>query len=379
MEFLFVYAATYLFVALYCAVLFTRVNYDIGRQLEVRYFRLELAALFFYCIFEVLWALGYYGNMAFFKSISVPLSIVNHILVGCFSFFWFYYLESYLRSRIMNKQELQIVAAIPFFTSSLLTLSTLFNGLVFYTDETGFVQRGPAYIVTIALFYSYAVVTTFRSVTAAAHPENVSRRNELIAMSLFVLPPALIGVIDTIVPMMPIVAPAFFFAFLVVFTMLQEGQISTDQLTGLNNRRRADKHFDVMRANATLKKPYILLIIDVNSFKEINDTHGHLEGDNALSIVAASLRDACRNSSAFIARWGGDEFVIMTPEEDVNSAQDFVALIEDCLLYEVHEHNLPYMITVSIGYAYCTGPEASRKNLLDQADRVMYKMKEKYK
>ena len=374
-EFVFVYVSTYFFIALYCAVIFSRVSYDIGRQLEIRYFRFELIALFLYCIFESLWALGHYGVVPALNTISIPLSVINHILVGCFCFFWFMYLECYLQSEFMSNKTWQIIAAIPFAVFVLLTVSTLFNGLVFYTGPNGVVERGPAYIVTVVLFFAYAAITAIRALYASFKAENKHRRTELITMSTFVLPPVVVGIVDTLVPLMPIVAPAFFFAFLVVFTMLQDGQISTDQLTHLNNRRRADKHLEFMRANATPQKPYLLFIIDVDSFKEINDGFGHLEGDNALCVVAATLRDACRNSSAFIGRWGGDEFIIMVPEDDVNSPEDFTNLIEHCLAYEAYERHLPYALNVSVGHAYCTGSEVSKKKLIEQADRSMYEAK----
>ena len=69
----------------------------------------------------------------------------------------------------------------------------------------------------------------------------------------------------------------------------------------------------------------------------------------------------------------------MVPKEDVNSAEDFIDLIDHCLSYEVYEHHLPYVLTVSVGYAYCTGPDESRKKLLEQADQSMFEVKAKAK
>ena len=377
MEFVFVYVATYVFVALFCAVILSRVSSDVGRQLEVRYFRFEMATLILYCLLESIWAVGNFGLSDAINRFNVALSVVNHILVCALCYFWFCYMESYLHSRIANRREWRLVAAIPFVLSALLSISTLWNGLVFSVGPDGSAQRGSLYLVTVVIAYGYASIATIRALHAATKAENRPRRSELVTMSLFVIPPAAVGVIDTLIPLMPIVAPAFFFSFLIVFTMLLESQISTDQLTGLNNRRRADKHFAELLDTLSAHDRCILFMIDGNKFKAINDNYGHLEGDNALCIIANALRDACRNSGAFIARWGGDEFVIMVREEDINSPEDFINLIEDCLLYESYERGLPYKLAVSVGYAYFTSNGQSRRQVLEEADRVLYEAKAK--
>ena len=376
-EFLFIYVATYVFIAMFCVVILSRINTDIGRQLEVRYFRFLMVALLLYCIFESLWAIGNFGNSVFLNSINIPLSVINHILVGSFCYFWFCYMESYLQSSLLNKRHWALIAGIPFFISAILTISTLWNGLVFYTNELGTAERGPLYLVTIMVPYAYAGIATIRAIIGAIQTNDSQRRTELITMAAFVIPPAVVGVVDTIVPMMPIVAPAFFFSFLIVFTMLQESQISTDSLTRLNNRRRADRHMDEMRRLASRKDPYVFFLVDCNGFKEINDTYGHLEGDQALCIVANALRDACRNSTAFIGRWGGDEFVVMARESEITSPEAFIDLAKDCLLYESYQRNIPYKLTISIGWTYCTGATESRRKILEAADTSLYEEKAK--
>lgn len=376
-EFLFIYVATYFFIALFCAVLLSRVNTDIGRQLEVRYFRFLLIALLLYCIFESIWAIGNFGYSQAINRFNIPLSVINHIMVMAFCFFWFCYMESYLQSPLLNKRNWALYAGIPFFLVVALTISTLLNGQVFYISEDGTAARGPLYIITVVLSYVYAAIATIRAIIAAIQTSDRQRKAELVTMSLFVIPPAAVGVIDTLVPTMPIVAPAFFFSFLIVFTMLQESQISTDSLTRLNNRRRADRHFDEMRRLASEKDPYVLFIVDCNGFKRINDTYGHLEGDQALCIVANALRDACRNSTAFIGRWGGDEFVVMARENEITSPEAFIDLVDDCLLYESYQRELPYKLTVSIGWTYCTGQKDSRRKLLEAADASLYSEKSK--
>ncbi len=91
--------------------------------------------------------------------------------------------------------------------------------------------------------------------------------------------------------------------------------ISIDPLTQLNNRNRMEQHlFECVRSQDVNMH---LLVLDVNRFKKINDEHGHAQGDLALKSIANCLKESCIEKSDFIARYGGDEFVIVYKGNDV--------------------------------------------------------------
>lgn len=373
--FIFVYVATYTFVALYCIVLLARLSSDIGRQLEVRFFRLVIIALLIYCITESIWAVGNFGYSSTINRFNIALTIVNSIMVNAMCYLWFCYIESYLRSPIVNNLKLLALASIPFAIAVLLSLSSIWTDWVFLMNPDGTAGRGPLYIVIIIIAYVYAAIATVRSIVGAVRATDRHRRRELVTMSLFVIPPAAVGVIDTLAPMMPIVAPAFFFSFLIVFTMLQESQISTDSLTGLNNRRRAEQHFDEVYEEATPDEPAILFVIDADGFKAINDTYGHMKGDEALCMIASALRHACSDVNALAARWGGDEFVVVSSASEIGAPDAFVAKIERCLDNVRQQQQAPYRISVSVGYAYYDGSDTSKQQVFEAADNMLYEMK----
>lgn len=367
--------ATYTFCALYCAVILVRVSSDIGRQQEVFFFRLLLVALLVYCVVESVWAVGNFGYSQAINRFNLPLTIANSILVNALCYLWFCYMESYLRSQVADRKILQFLSFIPFGVSVLLSVSSLWTGWVFFIEPDGSAGRGPLYLVMVGLAYVYAIVATLRSAIGAATATERHRRIELLVMSLFVIPPAAVGVIDTIFPMMPIIAPAFFFSFLIVFTMLQDSQVSNDSLTGLNNRRRAERYLGEALSGASKFNPVLFFFLDGDSFKQVNDTYGHLEGDRALQVIADALRDSCRNTKSLAARWGGDEFVVIAQEKEVGSAEDFANMVENCLLYECSERHLPYKLTVTIGHARCIDPKQSQRSLIAEADRSLYEKK----
>jgi diguanylate cyclase (GGDEF)-like protein len=92
-----------------------------------------------------------------------------------------------------------------------------------------------------------------------------------------------------------------------------------DQLTGIHNRRSFDERLrEVWKTSAREDKTVSLLIIDVDHFKNYNDTYGHPQGDVALCSVAQVLTQTLNRASDLVARWGGEEFVVLLPNTDMD-------------------------------------------------------------
>lgn len=149
-----------------------------------------------------------------------------------------------------------------------------------------------------------------------------------------------------------------------------------DELTGLYNRRGlftfADQHLKI--ANR-MKKKILLLFADLDDLKWINDNFGHHEGDVALIEVADILKKTFRESD-FIARIGGDEFVVLAVETEETNAELLTArLLESLRAYNAKKKH-GYNLSISIGISkYDPEIPCSIKELLDKADRNMYKQK----
>ena len=146
-----------------------------------------------------------------------------------------------------------------------------------------------------------------------------------------------------------------------------------DALTGIDNRRVFEQH--VQNLSETIQfKPFALILIDLDGFKAINDTHGHPTGDAVLQVVAKRLRGAIRKSD-MIARLGGDEFGAVF--YDINDATplkqicaNLIALIESPIMV----HDLQCMVSASIGVGYITRPN-DIEIWLKQTDDALYKAK----
>jgi len=154
--------------------------------------------------------------------------------------------------------------------------------------------------------------------------------------------------------------------------LLVEQQATTDTLTGCYNR----KMFNDLLSAEEIKafrhdKIFSLIIFDIDNFKSVNDTFGHLVGDEVLKVVATLAMKTIRGSDIF-ARWGGEEFTILLPETRLAGA----AILADKVraIIALHDFGKPGHKTCSFGVAeFCA--EQEEQSLINNADRAMYHAK----
>lgn len=151
---------------------------------------------------------------------------------------------------------------------------------------------------------------------------------------------------------------------------------SNDHLTGLRNRASFDGELRRATASCTRTgKPFALLLLDVDHFKEINDSMGHGVGDALLIEVANRLKDCCRGDDV-VSRWGGDEFAIVA--ESIGSALGAANLANRIVvsLSQPFEYDGNSIRTsASVGIVYCNAELAERPELLSFADQALYRAK----
>ena len=153
-----------------------------------------------------------------------------------------------------------------------------------------------------------------------------------------------------------------------------------DQLTGIPNRRSFDNRMYLEWKRAIRdKKPISILIIDVDKFKNYNDTFGHQQGDVALRMVAKAFTQSIKRAVDFGARWGGEEFIILLPDTDergaVKVAEKIRAKIEHTVIPCTDARGSH--ITVSVGAAtQIPIQDSSFDHFISQADAALYRAKE---
>jgi diguanylate cyclase (GGDEF)-like protein len=153
-----------------------------------------------------------------------------------------------------------------------------------------------------------------------------------------------------------------------------EYQTQTDALTGLFNRRAFERKIAEEYERAKRYKHAVsLLLLDIDNFKNINDTYGHHGGDIALVKISAILREKTRRSD-FPARYGGEEFVLILPETDQESGLQVANKIHEEIRSQIFgTSTMPFALTVSIGLSSTsTKPYSDWRQMIEDADEAMY-------
>lgn len=142
-----------------------------------------------------------------------------------------------------------------------------------------------------------------------------------------------------------------------------------DKLTGLYNRAYLDEEME--RLESTRQMPVSMIMADVNGLKLVNDTYGHLKGDELLKMAALVLKNSCREEDV-VGRWGGDEFLIILPQTDQADSRSICERItERCSQYSLDI--IP--LSLSLGLAVKTESENSLPQTLKMAEEEMYRQK----
>ncbi len=156
--------------------------------------------------------------------------------------------------------------------------------------------------------------------------------------------------------------------------------VSVDSLTQIANRRHFDHCLQIEWERARRHQQSLALILcDIDDFKRYNDTYGHLQGDDCLQQVAATLQKTLKRSTDLVARYGGEEFVLILPDTDlagaIQMAEAIQAAIAAAAIPHRHSRVSPYL-TLSLGLAHTVpSPTGSPETLLAEADRALYQAK----
>jgi len=152
----------------------------------------------------------------------------------------------------------------------------------------------------------------------------------------------------------------------------------TDGLTGLYNRRYMETHLGSLVEQAGSRgKPLTILVLDIDYFKAINDTHGHDAGDDVLREFATRIRKSIRGID-LACRLGGEEFVIVMPETDMAVATIVAERLRRRIASEpfgIAQGARAINVTISIGIATLDTADDNASTILKRADQALYRAK----
>ncbi len=149
----------------------------------------------------------------------------------------------------------------------------------------------------------------------------------------------------------------------------------TDSLTGMQNRRFFDDALrEYLQEFRRIEKPVGLMVLDLDHFKQVNDTHGHDVGDEVLRAVARCLKDLTRYHDV-VARMGGEEFAIVAPNMNNESLVKLAERIRRAVgALVIETSNVNIRVTISVGLSIWNGRE-SAEEFYRRADKMLYEAK----
>lgn len=325
--------------------------------------------------FELLWNLGNTAALA----ISAPgLTVINFLYfmtfgLSCFS--WFLYAETSLGNRIFKNKPLFVLSALPLALLAFLLVRSVFDGCLFYFDENGVYHRGPLFYMQQILSYGYIVFTSAKTLIGAMQKKNYAFRSDFLLLASFAISPLIAAPIQAIYQNIPILPVGVTISFLLVYVNSLKTLIAIDPLTGIPNRRQLLLHLSSEVKTLEENERLYFIFIDIDSFKQINDTYGHNEGDRALMMTASVLKTICEKHGGFCARYGGDEFAIIQVVDQNTDIGSICDRISRELKKRNEKEHMAYPIEASIGYAEYTAAFDNIQELIYTADYAMYQIK----
>lgn len=286
-------------------------------------------------------------------------------------FFIFMVIEKMQGNHLKNK-GIQIALGIFIGVCTLIIITNPFTHIVFTVDENNIYRR--AALGQIGFFVSmicllYTVILLFI--------QNQRKSYYLkFPLVLYFFPFLVGGGIQMFHPYYRLSNLAFAIAVIVVHMDMQRTLYYTDPLTGVYNRVFLDHFFNKAKGNKRMCD-YGGFMIDVNSFKEINDTLGHDIGDEALQDVAKILGEAV-NSDFYIMRYGGDEFILLCTGLKKEELKDYKQAINETVEAFNTYGGKPYTLSFAIGTAMYYPMQGGSDIFFEQLDRLMYEDKKAY-
>lgn len=268
--------------------------------------------------------------------------------------------------------------SIPALLMILMCIASIWTKWFFVIDENNFYQRGTYfYIPTIIslgyVLYIFSLMFRYRANTML--DTNV-QKNLFHRLIIFPIVPCIGAILQILIPGSTWTFPGTTLAILINYITIQNGFMARDHLTGLYNRGQLENFINYELKNIKQGHYFFLILLDLDKFKAINDSFGHVVGDDALIQAANILRGSCKRKADYVARLGGDEFVIIGQCENKEVVDQIVLRMYDAADEFNKIGKKPYKVQFSAGYVVHDGSsETTLDKLISEADKKMYDIK----
>ncbi|WIF88645.2 GGDEF domain-containing protein [Acholeplasma laidlawii] len=283
---------------------------------------------------------------------------------------WFLYIHNRIYSDTERTRNLYKYFLVINSVNWVLLIVTQFTGWYYYIDSANNYFRGPLFLWTHVV--NGLILLSSLILLVSKHKR--IEKNTMFAYFLFSLVPAIGLVMQIVLPGIAYIPNSVAAALIIIYLFVQNNKVRYDHLTGIFNRRHMDYYLDEKLIRAKRGKPFSAILFDLDDFKDINDTLGHSVGDIAIKKTAKILANAS-SKNEFLARYGGDEFLIITSKYEKQDIDEIVQRVYDGI-DQFNKINDKFKLSISHGhYVYQTNLDLTRDQFIDVVDRNMYENK----
>ena len=312
---------------------------------------------------------GRAGSLPFLLNYTGEMLI--YLLTPLPPLIWALYVNVQLLHDIRKLKRAAVILSIPVAVSALLTLTSPFTGAMFTISSANIYQRGSLFAVVPVVSFLPIVYSFIRCII---YHKRISRQ-VFAPLSLFTLPPVIGAVLQIAFYGTTLIWSSITISIFIVHASIQSRQHNIDHLTGVFSRHPLDNVLNDRIASARAGHAFACIMLDIDNFKHINDTCGHVVGDEALKDAAAILR-TCIRTGDFLARYAGDEFIIVMDAADPHAYRQVLDRIRQAADAFNRSNGKPYALGFSAGAAeYEPGSGMDRSVFLAHVDALMYQDK----
>ena len=307
-------------------------------------------------------------------SVNMMLNLLYFTVNVVFGYIWCLYVIYRMFGSPRRVRRYAKIICGPVLVALLSIWTTPFTGWVFSISDQNVYTRESLWIVPAISTIAYVVFGIGYVYS------NKKKINKYMIMPIaLIMTPIFVGMfVQWLLPGTAIIAMVITISLVGFYATTQSESAYIDRLSGVYNRRYLDDYLTGLNENEKFRKTGKTItgvMLDMDKFKQINDNFGHHVGDDAIAQVGSILRDNLGKMN-FAARYGGDEFIIITPMLDNDSIEALMKKLTDVAEKRNASGDYPYELSFSYGYAQFTvGKEKDSDGFMKRMDDNMYEYK----
>lgn len=356
------------------AIMLFRDLASVDRQEKQIKYDNALVAFMLYFICDAFWAAVIAGVLPRNPFTVLATNFGNYVFMAAITYQWLRYVMAVEQVPGRDSPRTRFAMQFPFCLATAVLIAVYLIKPDLLLDKD--LNLKPLYsLFQIAVPLVYIAAILVYTLRRAVVEENPVERFKHLKVGLFPLMVVAGGMLQILVlPDTPVFCFSCTILMLIFYISGMEARISTDPLTGLNNRGQL-VHYTLQKSNMHREgRKTFVIMFDINDFKLINDTYGHAEGDKALILTADALRSALRGRAMpmFLARYGGDEFIIIAHPVQEDEVVALIGEIRDQIKSACKAGDTPYDIRIGAGYSELSGEGDSFTACQQRADENLY-------